>query len=59
MKKSIYMLLFAFITTIAVSSCRETTTGEKVEDAVEEVGDEMEDGVDEIKDEVDDMTDDN
>lgn len=53
------MFLFAFITIIATSSCREKTTGEKIEDGVEEVGDDIEEGVEEIGDEIDDSTDDN
>jgi len=46
MKKSLYMFLFVFVTVIAASSCREKTTGEKIEDSVEEVGDEIEDATD-------------
>ncbi|WP_282163210.1 hypothetical protein [Ulvibacterium marinum] len=59
MKKSVYTLLFAFMTIIAASSCREQTTKEKVEDGVEEVGEGIEEGVEEIEDEIDDATDDN
>ncbi len=45
---------------IAVTSCREQkSTGEKVEDAVEEMGDAVEDGAEEIEDAVEDATDDN
>ena len=59
MKKSAYIFLFALFTMVATISCREKTTGEKIEDKVEEVGDDIEEGVEEIKDEVDDATDDN
>ncbi|MDB4293239.1 hypothetical protein N9954_07490 [Maribacter sp.] len=53
------MLMLAFVTIIAVSSCREKTTGEKVEDAVEEVGDDVEDAVDDAGDAIEDAVDDN
>ncbi|PKV50205.1 hypothetical protein ATE84_2257 [Aquimarina sp. MAR_2010_214] len=56
------LLSFAAICIIAATtiSCREKkTTGEKVEDAVEEVGDAVEDGAEEVKDAVEDATDDN
>ena len=48
MKKTIKntMLLFAVVSFLAVTSCREKTTGEKVEDAVESVADDVEDAVD-------------
>ncbi len=59
MKKSIYMFLFAVVTIIAAASCREKTTGEKLEDGIEEVGEGIEEGVEEIEDEIDDATDGN
>ncbi|GAB5472236.1 MAG: hypothetical protein Mars2KO_03350 [Maribacter sp.] len=59
MKKSLYMFLFAIVMIIAASSCREKTTGEKIEDGIEEVGEGIEEGAEEIKDEIDDATDDN
>lgn len=59
MKKSVYMLLFAFVTIIAASSCREKTTGEKIEDGVEEVADDVEDAADDAGDAIEDATDDN
>ncbi len=59
MKKSIYIVLFALVTIVAASSCREKSTGEKIEDGVEEVGEELEEGAEDIKDEVEDATDDN
>lgn len=70
MRKSVFMLLFAIVSLLAASSCREKTTGEKIKDGVEEVGDDIKDGaekvgddikegVDEVGDEIDDATDDN
>lgn len=59
MKKSLYMFLFTIVTIIAAASCREKTTGEKIEDGVEEVGEEFEEGAEEIEDEIDDATDKN
>ncbi|WP_027394625.1 hypothetical protein [Aquimarina latercula] len=53
---SITAMCFLFASTL---SCREKTTGEKVEDAVEDVGDAVEDGAEEVKDAVEDATDDN
>jgi predicted small secreted protein len=55
MKKLVYVFLIAFSMT-AFNSCREKTTGEKVEDAIEEAaydtGDALEDAADEVKDAV-------
>lgn len=61
MKKSaqLFLVLFMSAFVLSVSSCREKSTSEKVEDSVEEVGDEIEDGAEEIKDEVEDAVDDN
>lgn len=63
MKKSIIYAMFALLFTISLStftSCREEkSTGEKIEEGVEEVGDDIEEGVEEIGDEIDDATDDN
>jgi len=60
MKKTIYLMAIALFTLGTTMSCRdEKSTGEKVEDAFEEVGDDIEDGVDEVEDEVKDATDDN
>lgn len=56
MKKSILLLMFLLVSTLTLTSCREEkSTGEKIEDGIEEVGDEMED----VGDEIDDATDDN
>ncbi len=57
MKKSVYLLLFA--TSIIFTSCRdEKSTGEKVEDAVENVGDGIEDAADDVSDGIKDAADD-
>ncbi len=53
MKKSYITLALLAIFTIAFASCREKTTGEKVEDAVESVGEDIEDGIDEVGDAID------
>ncbi|SFW49211.1 hypothetical protein [Cellulophaga fucicola] len=60
MKKILYLGLYIFAMGVALTSCRDTrTTGEKVEDGIEEVGDGIEEGVEEVGDEIDDATDDN
>lgn len=46
MKKLPYLFILIFTMSIALSSCREETTGEKVENAVEDVADDIEDAVD-------------
>ena len=46
MKKAPYAFVFLFCLAITLSGCREETTGEKVEDAVESVKDDVEDAVD-------------
>ncbi|MDA0176619.1 MULTISPECIES: hypothetical protein [Mesoflavibacter] len=47
LKKSIYALVLMFSLATAFTSCREEkSTGEKVEDAVEDVADDIEDAVD-------------
>ncbi|MDP5061703.1 MAG: hypothetical protein NWP64_07275 [Maribacter sp.] len=60
MRKSLLMIVFAFATMSIATSCREEkTTGEKIEEGMDDVGDEIEDGADEVEDAVDDATDDN
>lgn len=60
MRKSIYIFAIALFTMGVALSCREEkTTGEKIEDGIEEVGDGIEEGADEIGDAVEDATDDN
>ena len=46
MKKAPYAFVVLFCLAITLSGCREETTGEKVEDAVESVKDDVEDAVD-------------
>jgi len=46
MKKSIITSLFLLLFAFSFTSCREKSTGEKVEDAVESVADDVEDAVD-------------
>lgn len=59
MKKSIVMFFFALMTIGVAMSCREEkTTGEKIEEGVEDVGDEIEEGAEDVEDAVDDATDD-
>lgn len=60
MRKSIYMFAIALFTISVTMSCREEkSTGEKIEDGIEEVGDGIEEGADEVGDAVEDATDDN
>ncbi|NHF61027.1 hypothetical protein FK220_016870 [Flavobacteriaceae bacterium TP-CH-4] len=68
MKKSItlFVTLVVSLFILSLSSCREKSTSEKVEDGVEEVGDELEeagdeveDGMEEMKEEAEDAVDDN
>ncbi|MDC6389039.1 hypothetical protein PP182_10130 [Maribacter sp. PR1] len=59
MRKSILMFLFCLMTVGVALSCREEkSTGEKIEDGVEEVGDEVEEGAEEVEDAVEDAADD-
>ena len=46
MKKLPYLFVFLFTVSIAMSSCREESTGDKIENAVEDVADDIEDVVD-------------
>ncbi|QCX01961.1 hypothetical protein FGM00_18250 [Aggregatimonas sangjinii] len=61
MKKSVkfLMLMLTAVFVFSISSCREKTTGEKIEDGVEEVGEDVEDAVDDAGDEIEDAVDDN
>jgi len=56
-RNTIYLLAIVFA--LATTSCREKTTGEKIEDAVESVGDDVKDAVDDVGDEIEDVVDDN
>jgi len=53
MKKLLYIFLIVFSMT-AFNSCREKTTGEKVEDAIEDVADDTGDAFEDAADEVED-----
>ena len=58
MKKLSMLLTALFFVSVFTVSCRDQkTTGEKVEDAVEDAGDEIEDAADDVEDEVEDATD--
>jgi len=46
MKKLAYTFMLLFSLATVFTSCREETTGEKVEDAVESAADDVEDAVD-------------
>jgi hypothetical protein len=60
MKKTIFMFAIALFTMSIATSCREEkSTGEKIEDTVDEVGDDVEDAVDDAGDAIEDATDDN
>ncbi|TPN84463.1 hypothetical protein [Aquimarina algicola] len=58
-RKFITVLSIVFISIITLSCREKKTTGEKIEDAVEDVGEGIEDGAEEVKDAVEDATDDN
>jgi hypothetical protein len=60
MRKSIFIFVFALMTISFAMSCREEkTTGEKIEEGIEDVGDGIEEGAEEVEDAVEDATDDN
>lgn len=46
MKKLPYLFIALFTMSIALSSCREESTGDKIENAVEDVADDIDDAVD-------------
>ncbi|MEQ3664548.1 MULTISPECIES: hypothetical protein [unclassified Olleya] len=46
MKKLAHAFILLFSVSLLLTGCREETTGEKVEDAVENVADDVEDAVD-------------
>lgn len=52
--KRLFLILFAIgLTTTSLTSCREESAGDKVEDAVDDVGDSVEDAADDVEDAVD------
>lgn len=55
MKKVLYVFLLVCATSVMFTSCRdEKSTGEKVEDAIEDVADDVEDAADDVEDELED-----
>lgn len=59
MKKFTYLFIALFTLSLMTTSCREEkTTGEKVEEAVEDTGDAIEDAADDVGDEIEDVVDD-
>ncbi|MFD2541523.1 hypothetical protein ACFSSB_04265 [Lacinutrix gracilariae] len=59
MKKIIIALVLMFSISTVFTSCREEkkTTGEKIEEAVDNTGDAIEDAADDVGDEVEDVKD--
>lgn len=57
MKKASILFVLLAGTVLFLSSCREKTPSEKVEDGLEEVGDGIEDGFEEVGDGVEDAVD--
>lgn len=54
MKKFTYLFIALFSLSLLTTSCREEkSTGEKIEEAVEDTGDAVEDAAEEIEDAVD------
>jgi len=60
MKKLTYLFIALFSLSLLTTSCREEkSTGDKIEDAVDDTGDAIEDAADDVADEIDDAVDDN
>ncbi|MAB47938.1 hypothetical protein [Winogradskyella sp. MH6] len=58
MKKLTYLFIALFSLSLLTTSCREQkSTGEKIEDAVDDTGDAIEDAADDVSDEVEDAVD--
>lgn len=59
MRKSLIMFAMMIFTISIAMSCREEkSTGEKIEDGIEDVGDGIEEGAEDVEDAVEDATDD-
>jgi len=59
MKKLTYLFIALFSLSLLTTSCREQkSTGEKIEDAVDDTGDAIEDAADDVSDEVEDAVED-
>lgn len=57
MKKLLYTLLLLFALSTVTTSCREQkSTGDKIEDAIDDVGDAIDDAADDVGDAIDDAT---
>ncbi|SDH59916.1 hypothetical protein [Winogradskyella thalassocola] len=55
MKKFSYLFIALFSLSLMTTSCREQkSTGDKIEDAVDDAGDAIEDAADDVEDAVDD-----
>ena len=58
MKKFKYLFIALFSLSLLTTSCREQkSTGEKIEEAVDDTGDAIEDAADDVSDEVEDAVD--
>ena len=59
-KHLLSLMLLLFTISITAVNCRDQrSTGEKIEDAAEDVADDVEDAVDDVGDAVEDVADDN
>ncbi len=57
MKKLVYAFLLLFTMSTVFTGCREEkSTGEKIEDAVDDAGDAVKDAADDVGDAIDDAT---
>lgn len=60
MKKLSFLFIALFSLSIITTSCREQkSTGDKIEEAVDDTGDAIDDAADDVSDEVEDVVDDN
>jgi len=60
MKKLSFLFIALSSLSIITTSCREQkSTGDKIEEAVDDTGDAIEDAADDVSDEVEDVVDDN
>jgi len=56
-KLMLFLMLAMAFTLTNCEGCEEKTTGEKVEERIEEAGESVEDAADEVGDEIEDATD--
>ncbi|MBU2921169.1 hypothetical protein KO504_07420 [Winogradskyella psychrotolerans] len=60
MKKLSFLFIALFSLSLLTTSCREQkSTGDKIEEAVDDTGDAIDDAADDVSDEVEDVVDDN